>query len=249
MLVARDASERVSTVIDGLHEGMGGLAKGLAIIECFDLDHPRLTVSEAAECTGLAPASARRCMRTLEQLGYLSYDGKYYRPAPRFARLAASYTDIDPLPSLATPLLEELREQLSETCSLSVLDGDEALFVARAEAHHFVATRARIGGRLPAAQTAIGRVLLADLDDAELEDHWTEAAELVRRERSAGYALADEEFAPGLRAIAVPVRGAAGNIVAAMSVSAVTARASNEDMRTRFLPALRSQADRLERML
>lgn len=234
---------------DELNEGMGGLAKGLAIIESFGPARPRLTVTEAALLADMTPASARRCMRTLERLGFVSYDGKYYRPAPRLARLAATYTDVDPLPSLAAPLLDELRDELSETSSLSVLDGEDALFVARSEGHHFVATRTRIGARLPAARTALGRILLADLDDAEIDRQSPGVAAQVRGEQRAGYAIADEEYAPGLRAIAVPVLGPSGRIVAAMSVSAVTARAGNDDLRDRFLPALRRQADRLERML
>lgn len=230
-------------------ESMAGLAKGLAVIECFDRAHPRLTVSDAARLTGLAPAAARRCMRTLEQLGYLGYDGKFYRPTPRFARLADAFTLTDPLPTLAAPLLDELRDELNETASLSVLDGDEVLFVARSEAQHLVATGLRVGARLPAAQTAVGRVLLAGPSE-HLAGLPAEVADEVRAAGRQGYALTDQEYELGLRAVAVPVvEESSGRCVAAMSVSVVSARATVERMIDEFLPALRTRATRLGRAL
>ena len=234
---------------DELSEGMGGLAKGLAVIECFDREHPRLTVTEAARLAEIAPAAARRCLRTLDQAGYLSYDGKFYRPTPRFARLAGAYTLTDPLPVLAQPLLDELRDQLDESSSLSVLEGDEVLFIARAEADHLVSTGLRVGGRLPPSRTALGRVLLGGLPDERLAALGPQLREEVSAARRDGYALADQEYELGLRAIAVPVLDASRACVAALSMSALTARVSVERMIEEFLPALRHGADRLGRML
>ena len=240
------------TVTDELthNESMSGLAKGLAVVECFDREHPRLTVSDAARLTDLTPAAARRCMRTLEQLGYLSYDGKFYRPTPRFARLANAFTLTDPLPTLAAPLLDELRDELHETASLSVLEGDEVLFIARSEAQHLVATGLRVGGRLPASETAAGRVLLAGRTTEEIDDLPPSVAAHVRAAGESGYALTDQEYELGLRAIAVPVLdGESGRRIAAMSVSVVSARASVERMIEEFLPALRARAARLTKSL
>ncbi len=232
-----------------LNEGMSGLARGLAVIESFSPEHPRLSVTDAARLADLAPAVTRRCMRTLEQLGYLSYDGKFYSPTPRFARLAAAYTEVDPLPTLAMPLLAELRDELHDSASLSTLDGDEVLFIARAGAHHLVATGVKVGGRLPVDRTAAGRVLLGGLSEAEQEALPPSLRDAVRRAARDGYSLVDEEFEPGLRAVAVPVFDGTGRLVAAVSATAITARASIEDLRERFLPAVRRQAERLGRML
>ena len=251
--------------MENLEEGMGGLAKGLAIAERFDRDHPRLTVTDAATLTGLTPAAARRCMRTLEALGYLSYDGKFFQPTPRFVRLAGVFTETDPLPRLAEPLLAGVRDRFEESASLGVLDAGDVLFVARAGSHHLVTTGQRVGGRLPAALSAAGRVLLAGLDDAEvlgvvaeglrgprtenaLTDPGAVLAE-VRAGEARGYCLTDEEVEIGLRAVAVPVTGAAGQVIAAMSLSVLSARASVERMVDEFVPALRDAADRLSRML
>ncbi len=251
--------------METLEEGMGGLAKGLAIAESFDRDHPRLTVTDAATLTGQTPAAARRCMRTLEALGYLSYDGKYFQPTPRFVRLANVFTETDPLPRLATPLLAELRDEFGESASLGVLDGHEVLFVARAGSHHLVATGQRVGGRLAAARSAAGRVLLNGLDDTgairaidagmsgprtlkALTDPRSILAE-VRTGGERGFCLTDEEVEIGLRAVAVPVADSDGRLVAAMSLSVLTARASVERVVDEFVPGLRRAAARLGMML
>jgi len=216
-------------------ESMTGLAKGLAVIEIFSVEHPATTVTEAAALTAQAPAAARRSLRTLEQLGYLSYDGKFYRPTPRFVRLAAAYTDADPLPRLAQPLLDELRDRLDESASLAVLDRDEVLFVARAESRHIVSTGMRVGGRLPAASSAVGRVLLGERDEhGELRET---------------LALNDEDIEIGLRAVAVPVVGPAGRVVAAMSMSALSARVGVDRLLTEFVPELQRAAVTLGRKL
>jgi len=246
-------------------EGMGGLAKGLAIAECFGPERSRLTITEAATLTGQTPAAARRCMRTLESLGYLTYDGKFFRPTPRFVRLATAYTEADPLPRLAAPILAELRDRLDESASLAVLDEDDALFIARAEADHLVSTGLRVGGRLPAPLSAAGRVLLGALDaravreavERGLRGRMTSkalatparVASEIRAAAERGYALTDEEVEIGLRAVAVPVADASGRIVAAMSVSALSARASVDRMSAEFVPELRERAARLGRML
>lgn len=251
--------------MENLEEGMGGLAKGLAIAERFDRDHPRLTVTDAATLTGLTPAAARRCMRTLEALGYLSYDGKFFQPTPRFVRLAGVFTETDPLPRLAEPLLSEVRDRFEESASLGVLEAGDVVFVARAGSRHLVATGQRVGGRLPAPLSAAGRVLLASLDDSAvlrivaeglhgprtekaLADPESVLAE-VRAGEARGYCLTDEEVEIGLRAVAVPVIDPAGRVIAAMSLSALTARASVERMIEQFVPALQDVAGRLGRML
>lgn len=248
-----------------IEEGMGGLAKGFAIVESFTRDRSRLTVSEAATLTGQTPSAARRCMRTLESLGYLQHDGKFYRPTPRFLRLANIYTETDPLPRIATPLLEHLRDEIDESASLSRLDGDSVVFIARAEAHHFVSTGQNIGSRLPIALSAAGRAMLASSTDEAIRDLVPEAARgphtdkaildpeallaEVRASRERGYSITDEEVERGLRAVAVPVFDHAGKIVASMSLSAPSSRASVTQLTEKFVPALQRTAATLSRMI
>src|SRR5262245_33450756 len=159
--VEQESRERVP-------EGMGGLAKGLAIIEAFSPHRTRLTVSEAAQAANTSRASARRCLLTLTELGYLEFDGKYFRPQPRLLALSAAYSGTRALPQIAQPFLKAARDELKESISLAVLDRDAALFVARSEAERLVTTGISIGTRIDLYCSATGRVLLAAWDEARV---------------------------------------------------------------------------------
>lgn len=244
---------------------MAGLAKGLAVIEAFGQKYSQLTVTDAAQVAGVTRAAARRCLLTLAELGYLTHDGKYFRPTPRMLRLGTSYLEGDPLPHLAQPHLTAARDTLDESVSLAVLEDGWSVFVARAEAPRIVSTGVRLGARLPAHASATGRILLADLDRAVMDDYLDGCRperrtdrtlvdpptirERIEEARVAGVAFTDEELELGMRSMAVPVTNAHGRTLAAMSASAFTARASLEEMRSQFLPVLRHHADELGRML
>ena len=248
-----------------LPEGMGGLAKGLAIIETFSPQRTRLTVSEAAEASGTSRASARRCLLTLTELGYLEFDGKYFRPQPRLLALSGAYSGMRSLPQIAQPFLKAARDELHESISLAVLDRNAALFVARSEAERLVTTGISIGTRIDLYCSATGRVLLSSWDDARLSAYLdrikieactkhslvrkSALREAVRAARSFGYATTDQELEIGLRSVAVPVVNSRGGIVGAMSASASSARVSMPQMVRMFVPVLRVNADGLGRAL
>jgi DNA-binding IclR family transcriptional regulator len=137
-------------------EGMGGLAKGLAIVEAFSA-HSVMSVADAARAAGATRASARRCLLTLTELGYLEHSGREFRPLTRLRRLGGLASRRDQLALLAQPLLSHARDELAESVSLAVLDNDTALFIARAEAEHIVSTGVRVGARLPVYCSATGR--------------------------------------------------------------------------------------------
>jgi IclR family pca regulon transcriptional regulator len=212
---------------------MAGLAKGLAVIEAFGDGSSQLTVAEAARRTDVTRAAARRCLLTLTDLGYLTHDGKFFRPTPRMLRLGGAYLDTASLPVLAQPHLVAARDELGESVSLAVWEEGWSVFVARAEAERIVSTGVRVGARLPAHCSATGRVLPA-------------AVEAVRID---GHATSDEELELGMRAVAVPVTDARGRTVAAMSVSASSARVTADEMHRDFVPVLAGHAARLGRML
>jgi IclR family transcriptional regulator, pca regulon regulatory protein len=238
-------------------EGMGGLAKGLAIVEAFSI-RGVMNVADAARASGATRAAARRCLLTLTELGYVEQSGREFRPLPRLRGLGASASKREQLAQLAQPVLAQGRDELAESVSLAVLDDDKAFFIARAEAEHIVSTGVRIGAHLPAYCSATGRVLLSQFADREVlrrlgqkplpqrtvrtltkvNDILTE----IRSVREKGYAISDEELALGLRALAVPICGPNGEIVAAVSVSAASARVRTSDLRKRFLPVLQSCA-------
>jgi IclR family pca regulon transcriptional regulator len=245
-------------------ERMAGLAKGLEIIEEFGRGATQMTVAEAAHAAGISRAAARRCLLTLGDLGFLAYDGKFFSPTPRLGRLGTAYLDTAPMPALARPHLANARDALGESVSLAVLDEGWSLFVARAEAERIVSAGVRVGARVPAYCSATGRVLLAALSEEALDRYLEgnferrtaltvvnpkELRRLVGTVRAQGVAFVDEELELGLRALATPVKNSDGQTLAAMSVSTSTARATVEEMRQHFLPALRVQAERLGRML
>jgi IclR family pca regulon transcriptional regulator len=246
-------------------EGMAGLAKGLAVLEAFGSAHAKLTISDAANMTDLSRATARRCLLTLADLGYLAFDGKFFTPTPRTLRLGNAYVESTLLPQLAQPHLAAVREVVHESVSLAVYFGGESLFVARSEVTRIVNTGVRVGASLPAYASATGHVLLAGLGDAELDEYLahaqlrartpktpvtrTEIVERVLGVRRDGYAATDEELEIGLRSIAVPVMDSRRRIAAAMSVSAFAARVPLAEMLATFLPPLREHAALLGRMI
>src|SRR5882762_412524 len=246
-------------------EGMAGLAKGLAIIETLGRNHSKLTVAEAARATGITRPAARRCLLTLAGLGYLIHDGKHFRPTPRLLRIGAAYLEAAPLAQLAQPFLTAARERLSESVTLAILEDGASVFVARAEVERVVTTGIRLGGRLPAYACATGRVLLAGLDDDALHGYLagcqfvrttphtlTDASQILQRvldARAKGFSYTDEEIELGMRSLAVCVKNARGAAVAAMSVSAFSARVTLKQMRRDFLPVLERHAAALGQML
>lgn len=244
---------------------MAGLAKGLAVLEAFGQGTPRLTISDAARATGLSRAAARRCLMTLVEAGYLTFDEKFFSPTPRVLRLGAIYADAVPLPQLARPHLTALREALDESVSLAVMEGDESLFVARSEVSRVFNAGVQVGVRLPLYASATGHALLAGLDDRDL-GAYLRRVELVARTprtvvdperlrerieqvRIEGVAVSDEELEIGLFALAVPVRDARGVTVASISVSAAAARLAAAEFRSRCGEVLLRHAEQLGRQL
>jgi IclR family pca regulon transcriptional regulator len=246
-------------------EGMGGLAKGLAIIEAFSATTVRMTVAEAARLADVTRPAARRCLLTLVDLGYLAHDGKFFTPLPRMLRLGGAYLSTSSLAQIAQPLLAAARDELQESVSLAVLDEGHSVFVGRAEALRIVSTGAKLGGRLPAYCSATGRVLLSQKSEGEIARHISavplrkltprtisapdEVIAAIHRVQTDGYAISDEELELGMRAMAVPVKNRMGGIEAAVSVSVSSARVSVDAMRRDFLPVLQQVAARLERAL
>ncbi len=142
---------------------MGGLAKGLKVIEAFTAEHPRLSIADAAAITGLDRATARRCLLTLAELGYADYDGKYFTVTPRVLRLGTGCLAAMPLPRLVQPWLDTLSEEVGQSTSVSILDESEIVYVARAAQRRVMSINLMPGSRLPAFCTSMGRILLAAL--------------------------------------------------------------------------------------
>jgi len=241
------------------------LARGLRVIEAFNENPKGRSVSEIAVDAGLSRASVRRLLITLEQLGYAEHVGSVHRLTSRILRLGFSFLSSTSLASLAIPVLEQLTGRIHESCSVSVLDGGQIVYVARSASARVMAVDLAVGSRLPAYCTSMGRVLLAALPPTDLTAFLKTTAlkrltlrtvatksgllKIVGEVRSQGYALVDEELEIGLRSIAVPVRSESGRIVAAMNTGVHAARVSRAELTNRILPELRDHAGLLGRML
>ncbi len=233
---------------------MGGLAKGLKVIEAFTAEHPRLSISEAADISGYDRATTRRCLLTLAELGYCGYDGKYFTVTPRVLRLGTGCLASMPLPRIVQPWLDRLSEEIGQSTSVSILDDAEIVYVARASQRRVMSIALMPGSRLPAYCTSMGRVLLAALpSERALEllsaeplaqrtpKTQTDVGELQRilqDVKAAGYASIDQEVEIGLRSVAVPLVGARGQTLAALNVGLAATEEPMRAMVSRYLPAL-----------
>jgi IclR family transcriptional regulator, pca regulon regulatory protein len=233
-------------------EFVRSLERGLAVIRSFSRERPSLTLSEIADRTSLTRAAARRFLITLRDLGYVGSDGRLFSLRPRVLELGYSYLSSLPIWEVAKPHLEQLADEVRETTSASVLDGTDIVFVARVETKRIMALTLGVGSRLPAWATAMGRVLLADLTSAQLDDYFakvtleplsprtvTDEGELrtvIEQTRIQGWTLVDQEVEEGVRSLAVPIRSPEGRTLAALTVCSHAFRVSVERIMDQFLP-------------
>ncbi|MEU7261118.1 IclR family transcriptional regulator C-terminal domain-containing protein [Streptomyces rimosus] len=243
-------------------EFVESLARGLLTLTAFGTGRAALPLTAVAETTGLARATARRALITLEHLGYLASDGRLFRPTPKVLDLGFAALSGLTLPEIAQPHLVTLVEQVHDSASMAVLSGTDIQYVARVPTVRIMSVNITVGTRFPAYPTSMGRVLLAGLPPAErtahlsrttltpLTQHTVTSPErltaLLEQAGEDGYALVDEELEEGLRSIAVPVRDRDAHVVAAVNISTHAGRRSPTEDRDAFLPPLRAAAARIE---
>jgi len=235
-------------------EFVQSLERGLSVIRAFSRERPRLTLSDVARETGMTRAAARRFLLTLEWLGYVTSDGRLFSLRPSVLNLGYAYLSSFSLTEVAQAHLEELAGDLHESCSASVLDGEDIVYVARASTNRIMTIGLSVGTRLPAHCTSMGRVLLSAMTENDLEAYLrdvdleprtshtiTSADELrgeVVRVRHQGWCLLDQELEDGVRSVAVPVHDSNGRVVGAVNTSAHAARVPLETLQDDFLPRL-----------
>jgi len=244
---------------------MTSLARGLAVIRAFSDQRRSLTIAQISHKTGIPRAAVRRCLHTLKQLGYADSDANNFSLKPKTLTLGYSYLSSTPLAVSAQPYLNQVSRTLHESSSLAVLDGSEVLYVARSATSRVMSVSLNAGSRLPAYCSSLGRIMLAHLPEEALDDYLQKVElkaftphtvvsvarlrEILEKVRQEGYAVLNEELEVGLRSIAVPVRGASGNVVAAINVGAQATRISARKMKEEFLPVLQRAAQELSVLL
>ena len=234
------------------------LARGLDILAAFGADHRGMSLSEVAVAAGLARPTARRLLLTLEELGYVRSADGTFELTPKVMNLGMAYVSSLGLWDLARPSMEALVARTGESSSMAQLDGSNIVYVARVSVPKLIALRVEIGTHFPAVQTSQGKVLLAALPPDQvaavvaqpsrsgLPPYIGRPPDQLRDElsevRARGWALADEELAPGVRSVAVPVRDGTGAVRAAMNVTVHAAETTTQRLLHDHLPLLLTTA-------
>jgi IclR family pca regulon transcriptional regulator len=230
------------------------LARGLDVITAFRPGRAVMSLSAVATATGLARPTARRILLTLEELGYVRQADGGFTLTPRVLDLGTTYMRALGLWEVARPHVEALVAQTGESSSIAQLDGSDIVYVSRVAVPKIITLAVTIGTRFPAVQTSLGKVLLADLAPADLEavlaqpsrsgitprrqPTTTERDEELRVVRARGWAVTDEQLAPGIRSVAAPLRGGDGRVVAALNVTVHAAETSLATLLEDHLPLL-----------
>ena len=231
------------------------IARGLDVIRVFKPGQPVMSLAAVAAASDLPRPTARRILLTLEQLGYVRQaESSGFELTPRVLDLGMSYVLSRGLWEIARPHMEALVARTRESTSIAQLDGSDIVYVARVAVPKIVTLAVTIGTRFPAVQTSLGKVLLAALPPAEAErvlaepsrsgitPPWrpdaAERAAVLREVRARGWALTDEQLAPGIRSVAVPLRDGDGTVIAAINVNSHAAETPLDVLIGRHLPLL-----------
>jgi IclR family pca regulon transcriptional regulator len=241
------------------------LARGLDVMRAFAGQDEQLTLSDIAKHVKLPRATVRRSLLTLEALGYVQENGKFFRLAAKVLTLAQAYLSSNLLPRLARSVVERVSTQLAESCSVSILHETEVIYVARSTNKRLAALIGDVGSRRPAYCTSMGRVLLAHLPESELDAYFrsvelkpltaytvtdeNEIRKLLITIRKQDFCLSDQQTELDLRTIAVPLRNNAGQVVAAMHVATQASRTPKRQMTEKFLPVLRKASAEIRALL
>lgn len=214
-----------------------GLKRGMEVLACFTAETPHLTQSEIAQALGVTRSAIFRVVYTLAELGFLLHDpaSGRYGLGPALLRLGHGVLPARDVVPVAIPVLEALRDDTGWSAHLGVLERQEVIYLLRVPARRGRPSIVHVGSRLPAHATAMGRVLLAAMDDAALgalyrdaTPHGTTLAQITRQartDRARGHVRHLGEFETGIASIAAPLRDAAGRVVAAINLSAPLAEA------------------------
>jgi len=246
-------------------EYLSTLDRGLSVLRAFGRDNPQMTLSEVAALTKLSPAAARRCLNTLEKLGYIAKYRRQFLLRPEVMSFASAYLDSMSLGELVRPHLQAVRDETGDSSSLSVLSGNDILYLVHVSTNRMVRLAAGIGTRYPAYATSMGRALLAFEDD-NVRAHYLNTAQLksftehtvtskaelktiLGEVRKAGYAAIQDELDYGLISLSVPILDDGGRSMAAINCSTSTSRVAKQELIRTRLPVLRNAARFIESAL
>lgn len=243
-----------------------GLVRGLQALKAFTPERPNLSLSEIAELLGTSRSAAFRTVYTLAHMGCLLHDkrSQTYALGPAVLRLGYGYLATRELVEVAFPELERLRDQTEWSAHMGVLDGTSVLYVLRLPAPHRLSSIVHVGSRLPARNTTMGRVLLADLDEDTLVSLYRAEAQATgsaspqtlsgvlaqwRDDRGRAHVSHVGDFEAGIASIAAPVRDMTGRVVAAINLSAAATPENVAQLDSDLAAAIARTAERVSILL
>lgn len=257
--------EDAETASSSPRQFVNGFARGLKVIRAFGEGAERLTLTQVAGRAGLTRAGARRLLLTLEELGYASHIGRQYFLTPKVLSLGYAYISSMPLWNIAQPILGRLVQETNETCSLSVLDDTDVVYILRIPVRRILSVSGNVGSRLPAYATSMGRILLGGLAPHEVSSLLskvemvpythstiTDAAKLkkvIAQDLERGYSWVDGELEEHICGLSVPVFDSERKIIAALNISFNRPRISRDAVVKKYLPTLRLAADQMSRSM
>ena len=244
---------------------IAGLEKGLSVIEAFDDAFPRMTASQVGERCGITRTAARRYLLTLQHLGYVATDGKLFWLTPRILRLGQSYLESARLPRVVQPFLQRVTAGTQEIAYVSVMDGDDIVYIARNGSNRSMNTGYVLGSRVQAQVSAAGMLMLAMREPEWLDEwlahfvikaytsHTIASKERLRMElariRLQGWAVSEQQLELNYRGIAVPLIDRRSEVVGALNVTMPMGNESTEDATARVLPVLLETARAMRNLI
>ncbi|MEW9798369.1 IclR family transcriptional regulator domain-containing protein [Alteromonas sp. CYL-A6] len=241
------------------------LERGLTVLRSFNKSQPEMQLSEVAAATNLSPAVARRCLNTLVALGYVTRSGKKFLLTPEVLVFGSAFLASASIDSVIGEHLQSVRDETGDSSSISVLSGEDILYLAHIPTNRHIRLNAGVGTRFPAHATSMGKVMLAHLPEEKL-DHYLETAqlkrftdmtvttpELLRKQlaeiREKGYCSVLSELDYGLVSLAVPVYDDNGHVLAAINCSTAASRIAQDEMVRTRLPLLKQASQQIQQSL
>jgi IclR family pca regulon transcriptional regulator len=242
-----------------------GVERAFAVLKTFSEDRPQQTITDVAAHTGLARAVARRYLLTLSELKYVAQSGPYFSLTPRVLELGFTYLSTMSVATIGRGHMERVAETLRESCSMSVLDGRDIVYIARVSAKRLFGSNLTVGSRLPAHCTSMGKIFLAHMTPEDLRAFFAAGPlrrmtdrticseprlrEAITEVRTRGWALNDGESEDGIRSVSAPIFNRSGQVQTAINVAGLASRVSLKELRGKHLPVLLRAADEISRTI
>lgn len=243
---------------------VSSLKKGLDILGVFTPEFPKLKFGDIGLKTGFSKATVSRVLHTLIALNYLSFDPilKCYFLGPKVMSLGFAALSGMSLRDIARPWLEDLSQITQQNVNLGILSEGEIVYIERIEKKKILKVDFRVGSRVNAYQTSIGRAILAFLRQEEFRTvlknilkspdavkhvgrNGERLVKLLKEVRERGFALNDEEFLTGLRAIAAPIFDNRGNVEGAINIPVFSYEVSRDELLEKYVPILLSTTQQI----